>query len=258
MSRWDPDAYLRFEQERTQPSRDLVARIELSRPNAIVDIGCGPGTSTRVLREAWPEADVTGLDNSEDMIHKAQATYPAQKWVLADAARWQPDKAYDLVFANATLHWIPHHEQLLKRLFDAVKEGGVLAGQVPFNVESPLLKAVAGVSESPRWRELMRGSREQIFYRDETYYYDILSTLSDRIDMWMTTYLHVMESQESLLEWHSSTGLKVYLDRIQDDAGKLQFKNEILEACKADYPVRASGKVLFPFKRIFFAVYKAT
>ena len=90
MSRWDPNAYLKFEQERTQPSRDLVSRIGLRNPKAIIDIGCGPGNSTRVLRDAWPKAEIAGLDNSKEMIEKAQATYPEYKWILADAAEWQP------------------------------------------------------------------------------------------------------------------------------------------------------------------------
>jgi trans-aconitate 2-methyltransferase len=256
MSRWDPDSYLKFEHERTIPSHDLVARIDLSHPRAIVDIGCGPGNSTSVLRKAWPEADVTGLDNSKEMINKAQATFPGYKWILADVAEWQPDEKYDLVFSNATLHWIPNHERLLKHLFEAIEDGGAFAAQVPFNIESPLFRAIAAVSESPKWRNLMNGCSAQIFYRDEVYYYKMLSRLSSRVDMWTTTYIHIMESHQSLLEWYSSTGLKIYLERIEDDRGRRQFKTEILEACKAQYPVQSNGKILFPFKRIFFVAYK--
>ena len=116
MSGWNPDAYLKFEQERTQPSRDLVSRIRLSNLKVIVDIGCGPGNSTHVLRDAWPKAKVIGLDNSKEMINKAKATYPECEWILADAADWQPHQKYDLVFSNATLQWIPNHAMLLSAL----------------------------------------------------------------------------------------------------------------------------------------------
>jgi trans-aconitate 2-methyltransferase len=256
MSRWDPDAYLKFEQERTRPSRDLVARIGLRSPRSIVDIGCGPGNSTRVLAETWPEADVTGLDNSTEMIDKARAAYPGNRWILADAAERQPDETYDVVFSNAALQWIPSHERLLRHLFDATKEDGAVAVQVPFNTDSPLLQAIAAVSERPTWRDRLRGCSAQIFYRDEAYYYEIVSRLSSKVDMWTTTYIHVMESQQSLLEWYSSTGLKIYLERIEEEEGRLQFKAEILEACASKYPRQSNGKVLFPFKRIFFVAYK--
>ena len=256
MSRWDPDTYLKFEHERTIPSQDLVARIDLNDPKAIVDIGCGPGNSTNVLRTAWPQADVIGLDNSKEMIGKAQATYPGYKWILADAAVWQSDTKWDIVFSNATLQWIPNQAKVLKHLFDQIKGIGALAAQVPFNTDSALYKAIVTVSESQKWRDVMKGCGDQIFYRDEIYYYQIISQLSTRVDMWTTTYFHIMESHQSLLEWYSSTGLKMYLERIEDDTGKRQFKTEILEACKVNYPVQENGKILFPFKRVFFVAYK--
>ena len=126
-------------------------------PQAIVDIGCGPGNSTRVLRDAWPKAKIVGLDNSKEMIEKAQATYAEYKWILADAAEWQPSEKYDVVFSNATLQWIPNYGRLLPQLFDGIKKGGAIAVQVPFNIESPLLQAIATVSGSPKWRDLMHG-----------------------------------------------------------------------------------------------------
>ena len=120
MSKWDPDTYLRFEKERTLPSRDLAAKVELRDPKNIIDIGCGPGNSTNVLRAVWPKAKVAGLDNSEEMITKAEAKYPGNKWILADVANWRPIEKYDLVFSNATLQWIPDHKHVLRLLFDAL------------------------------------------------------------------------------------------------------------------------------------------
>ena len=145
---------------------------------------------------------------------------------------------------------------MLKHLFDQIKGAGALAAQVPFNTDSPLYKAIVTVSENRKWRDVMKGCSDQIFYRDEIYYYQILSQLSTRVDIWTTTYLHIMESHQSLLEWYSGTGLKMYLERIEDDAGRRQFKTEILEACKVNYPVQENGKILFPFKRVFFVAYK--
>ena len=65
---WDADQYLRFGDERTGAAADLVARIDLPRPESIVDLGCGPGNSTRLLRARWPRARVLGLDSSPEMI----------------------------------------------------------------------------------------------------------------------------------------------------------------------------------------------
>ena len=68
MPTWDADLYLQFGRERTQPAIDLVSRISVDSPRNVIDLGCGPGNSTEILRQRWPEAKITGLDSSEDMI----------------------------------------------------------------------------------------------------------------------------------------------------------------------------------------------
>jgi trans-aconitate 2-methyltransferase len=191
------------------------------------------------------------------MIKKAHATFPGGKWVLADATDWRSDDKYDLVFSNATLQWISDHEKLLRQLFDRINGNGALAAQVPFNIESPLYKALIAVSESSKWHNLMIGCSDQIFYRDEAYYYSLLSKLSTRVEMWMTTYFHIMETHQNLVDWYASTGMKMYLERIETEEKKRQFKAEILEACKPQYPFQPDGKILFPFQRLFFIAYKA-
>jgi trans-aconitate 2-methyltransferase len=256
MGQWNPDAYLRFEQERTLPSRDLAARIDLANPRTIVDIGCGPGNSTSVLGNAWPDAHVAGLDNSPEMIRKAQAAYPRYEWILADASAWQTSATFDLVFSNATLQWIPEHTRVLGGLFDRVNPGGALAVQVPYNLDSPLYKALVSVSKNGRWHDMMRGCSDQILYADENHYYEILSPLSKRLEMWRTTYIHIMESHQSLIDWYSSTGMRMYLDRLDTEEKRRAFTDEILETCREQYPFQRDGKILFPFQRLFFVACK--
>lgn len=71
MERWNAEQYLKFESQRTQPAIDLAARIPLEHPQKIIDIGCGPGNSMAVLEKRFPDAEVLGLDVSEDMLKKA-------------------------------------------------------------------------------------------------------------------------------------------------------------------------------------------
>jgi trans-aconitate 2-methyltransferase len=256
VNRWDPERYLKLEYERTMPSYDLAAHIDLTDPRRIVDIGCGPGNSTKVLMSRWPTAEMTGLDNSEDMIAKARATYPGVTWILADAAKWTTESKYDIVFSNATLQWLPNHKALVKQLFDQVEDNGVLAVQVPTNNESPLHKSLIAISERPEWKDRMVGCQGQIVYHDEAFYYSILSTLTARLELWTTTYLHIIENHQSLIEWYSSTGMKAFLARLKTDEEKGRLRNQVLEMCKSQYPVQKDGKIIFPFKRVFFIAWK--
>jgi trans-aconitate 2-methyltransferase len=256
VNRWQPESYLKFEYERTIPSHDLAGHIDLTNPKSIIDIGCGPGNSTKVLMSRWPTTEMTGLDNSEDMIAKAKATHQKVRWILADAAKWTTAEKYDIVFSNATLQWIPNHRVLVKQLFDMVRDNGVLAVQVPANNESPLHKSLIAVSERPEWKESMVGCKNQIVYHDETFYYSILSLLTTRLEIWITTYLHIMGNHQGLIEWYSSTGMKTYLAQLKTDEEKERFKNQVLELCKSQYPVQNNRNIIFPFKRLFFVAWK--
>ena len=257
MSTWNPDLYLRYADERTRPSYDLAARIDLPNPRRIVDIGCGPGNSTRVLRETWPHAEILGLDNSPEMIEKARAAYPDENWIMADAATWETDERYDLVFSNAALQWMSDHNTLIPALFDRVAPGGALAAQVPSNRESPLQQAIVEVAGRPRWRDVTAGCDRSLLYLPADYYYDRLAPVAARFDLWRTIYYHVLDSHQDMIEWSSSTAMRPYLDWLADDAEREAFRNEVREVCEPYYPLRSDGKVLFPFNRIFFIAYKA-
>ncbi len=256
MTDWNPQQYLKFRNERTQPSIDLVARIIINDPETIIDIGCGPGNSTQILHGRWPNADIVGLDNSHKMIEKAREDYPGQKWMVGDAGSLNTNQMYDIVFSNATLQWIPNHDVLMPRLFSAVKQNGVLAVQVPANNESPLHKELLSVAKSHKWGGYTSGCETLLTYHNVDYYYDLLISLTKNLDIWETTYYHVLESHQALLEWYSSTGMKPFLERLPDDAARAEFEKQILIQCKSFYPIQTNGKILYPFKRLFFTAKK--
>jgi len=253
--RWQPAVYLKFGRERTQPSVDLASRVELDRVERIVDVGCGPGNSTAVLRARWPCAHVTGMDSSPEMIERARADYPQGEWTVADIREWNGDPGFQVVFSNATLHWIPDHASLIPRLFGLVAPGGVVAAQVPAIHDSPVHQAARRVSESEKWSPVLSGSAETLTYHPESFYYEHLSRHSSRVELWHTIYYHIMGSHQEIIEWYSSSGLKAYLSRLASEAEKARFKQEVLAACRGDYPALPDGKILFPFKRLFMVAY---
>jgi trans-aconitate 2-methyltransferase len=258
MGDWDPDSYLRFADERTQPSTDLVSRIGLESPGKIVDIGCGPGNSTRTLRRRWPESGILGLDYSEAMIAKARQDYPDQRWEVGDAAAFDAREEYDLVFSNATLQWIPNHEDLVPRLFRGVKRGGALAVQIPMFKTMPVNLAIEAVAERPEWRPYTGRCAELFTFHAAAFYYDLLSSLAGKLDLWETSYIHVLDSHSALLDFCRSTALRPYHAGLPSDESRSRFDEELVAEFGRRYALQRDGKLLFPFIRLFFIGYKAS
>jgi len=256
MPEWDAITYLQFANERTRPSLDLVQRIGLPDPRRIIDLGCGPGNSTEVLRRRWPKAEVIGLDSSPKMIESARAAWPEHQWILADAAAWTAGEPFDLVFTNAMLQWLPDHARLLPWLFEQVAPGGALAAQLPAHYELPMHREIVEVSRDAAWDGRMHAASNALTKLPASFYYDTLQPLGARIDLWETIYYHEVPGPEALIEWFRGTGMRPFLEALSSDQERAQFETMLLKRYITSYPRRPSGLVLFPFRRLFFVAYR--
>lgn len=249
---WDPSTYLKFKNERTQPAIDLAQHIAINHPKSIIDLGCGPGNSTRILSAKWPDAKIVAIDSSPEMIKKAKSGNDTISWITADIEHYDDSNKYDIVFSNATLQWIMNHKDLLPKLFRMTTNDGILAVQVPLNQNSPLHQAVVSVSKSTKWAHYSSHCEKLLNYQSSSYYYDILSRLTNSFEIWETTYIHILENHYALIEWYKTTGMRPFLNVLPDDTSRAQFENEVLSVCQRDYSLQKDGKLLFPFRRLFF------
>ena len=253
MSDWQPNLYLEFGKERTQPSIDLVTRIHIENPKRILDVGCGPGNSTNVLKARWSNVEIIGVDNSEAMIDQAKAKYPEMEWLCADASgNLSALGSFDVVFSNAAIQWIPKQESLLTKLFGMLNKGGVLAVQVPYTEFMPINTEIKKLTTTEKWKNYFTDMTSTHSIHTANSYYNMLCNLSEDIDLWETRYFHVMNTHADIVKWYSSTGLRPYSNCLKDSNTNAEFINEYENALKAAYPVQSNGKILFPFTRIFF------
>jgi trans-aconitate 2-methyltransferase len=252
---WDPAQYLRFAGERLRPALDLLAQVPLAAPAHVVDLGCGAGNVTAILRQRFPEADVVGVDGSVEMLEKARAGTPGCRFEQADFFRWHPREAPDLIYSNAALHWVDGHALLFPRLLSFLAPGGVLAIQMPAMHDTPLRRLPYEIAANGPWADCLRGIASAPGIPSAMEYWDMLHPHVALLDMWQTTYLHALAGENAVMEWASGSSLRPFLDMLPDEQ-KGAFRQAYADATRPHYPRRADGTTLLPFHRLFMVARK--
>lgn len=250
MVEWNPAQYLLFSEERVRPALDLMARVPTPRPARIVDLGCGAGNVTTILKHRFPEADVLGIDSSAAMLEKARDAAPNCRFAQADIAAWEPETTPDLVFSNAALHWTSEHETLFPRLLGLVARGGCLAVQMPAMHDAPLRALQYEVAAEGPWADHLRGIGSAPPILEAGIYWDLLRPRAASLDIWETIYLHPLQGEDAVVQWAMGTSLRPFLDALPA-AEREAFRNAYAEAVRPHYPRRQDGTTLLPFRRLF-------
>jgi trans-aconitate 2-methyltransferase len=254
---WNPALYKQFESERTRPARDLLANVPLAEAAHVVDLGCGPGNSTELLRQRFPEASILGTDSSEAMLGSARQRLPDCRFEQSDVSEWQPAVPPDLIFANAVFQWLPNHERLLPRLMSTLAPGGVLALQVPDNLDEPSHRLMRDVATEGPWADSIGDvSRLRAALLSPSEYYDLIARSGAQVEIWRTTYQHPMNSPAAIVDWLKATGLRPFLDPLSDqqrDEFLIEYQARVARA----YPAQVDGRSLLAFPRLFLVARRA-
>lgn len=250
MTTWSAAQYVKFEDERTRPARELLARVPLASVASAVDIGCGPGNSTELIAVRYPAAKIIGVDSSAEMLVAARQRLPAATFAEADAATWSPSAPVDLIFANAVFQWVPDHIEVVARLMGSLRPGGAIALQVPDNQQEPSHVAMRATAAEGAWAAKFKTPIAREVIPPVEAYYDRLAPISAHVDIWRTIYHHVLADIPAIVEWVKGTGLRPFLDRL-DAAERPAFIAAYQAKLAEAYPARIDGRVLFRFPRLF-------
>ena len=257
---WNPGQYHRFSDHRLRPALELLGRVPLINASLVYDLGCGSGNVTRVIAERFAGARVAGVDLSSHMLAKAAETPGRIEWIRADIAQWEPERAPErapeVIYSNAALHWVDDHATLFPRLFGFVAPGGCLAVQMPlsFSMTSHVLMretlADGGVDGSALGDASLAAAVARKWVLDAGEYYDLLAPEAESVDVWETEYLQRLEGEDPVLEWVRATGLRPILNGLQATERE-RFIEVYRERLRRAYPRRAGGHTLYPFRRLF-------
>lgn len=249
---WDPDAYGRFRDLRLRPALDLLAKVPpLPERGKIVDLGCGNGAVGEALSYRFPKRKLVGIDSSEAMLKRAASTGAYHRCDLADISTWAPNKPPAMIFSNAALHWLPDHAVLFPRLVGFMREGGVLAVQMPAQQSAPSHRILRDLAQEmfpdrfdfTGWVPPVAAAVD---------YAQMLAPFG-KIDIWSTEYLQEMAptpDAHPVRRFTESTAMRPFLTQLGDTEAHVLIER-YETALERVYPQRADGSVFFPFRRLF-------
>ena len=247
---WNPQQYLKFSGHRLRPALDLLMRIPDFAVHSIADLGAGAGNVTKMIKERWPDAAVTAVEGSAEMVATGKKEAPQVEWQHADLAAWHPAQRYDLIYSNAALHWLPDHDKLFPSLIARLQPGGILAVQMPRNFEALSHTLIAETALNGPWRAKLEHLVTPPPVQGPAFYHELLARGSENRDIWETEYLQILEGENPVKEWTKGTWLMRYLDVLQGEE-KTAFEAAYGERVARAYPRNSAGKTLFPFRRLF-------
>jgi trans-aconitate 2-methyltransferase len=249
---WSAAQYVTFEDERTRPVRDLLAALPPIEARAAIDLGCGPGNSTEVLAARSPKAAVRGLDSSPDMIAAARRRLPRVQFAIGGIDGWNDAGPFDVILANAVLHWLPNHAALLPALVGRLASGGGLAIQMPDNLDVPAHRLMRAIAADGPWAPTLTGaSATRTPLGSADWYYELLRPFCSRVDVWRTTYYHPLPGgAAAIVEWFKGSGLRPFLEPL-DAPSRAAYLERYTDAVARAYPPLPDGSVLLPFPRLF-------
>ncbi len=255
---WDPGQYERFATERAEPFWDLVDLVGRATPSPAaieraVDLGCGTGELTAAMGERLGIADLVGIDSSPAMLARAAAqTRPGVRFAAGDLAAWTSDGDHDLVLANASLHWVPDHPEVLARWWAALAPGGQLAVQVPANADHPSHLLAAEVGADEPFRSAMGGTappdpvaRHVLAPERYAALLDALGAVRQTVRL--QVYGHRLAGAADVVEWVKGTSLTrifAVLPAALHDAYVAEYRRRLVAALGDQHPY------FYPFKRI--------
>lgn len=248
---WDPTQYHKFQAERSAPFFDLLALVEI-RPNLkVVDLGCGTGELTQQLAAALPNSNVTGIDNSAQMLEKA-ASLSSPNLSFEQGDQSQLTGEWDLIISNAALHWSENHSELIPRLYERLAPGGQIAAQVPSNHNHISHQIYRETASEEMFKFILNGfQRYAPVLSIDDYARILFNCGAENIVVFEKVYAHILEDSDAVVEWISGTALVPYFERLGEY--KDEFVRVIREKMHAAMPDRP---VFYPFRRTFFSARK--
>ncbi len=255
---WNPEQYEKFKDERKRPFFDLMSLVKPQPDMRVADLGCGTGEPTETLHRFFQARETVGFDNSGAMLEKAEVLAgDGLRFEKSDIETFATESEsflaygqFDLIFSNAALHWVDHHEELLRCLTTAVAEGGQIAVQVPANHHHQSHIIADEIANESPFREALEGYIRDNPLLEPEQYAVLLHKLGYKEQIVrLQVYAHSLDSRENVVEWVKGTRLTDYQKRMPEEMYELfleRYRERLMPRLEETRPF------LYTYNRILF------
>jgi trans-aconitate methyltransferase len=251
---WDPADYAANSSPQLAWAREQIARLDLQGDERLLDVGCGDGRITAELAGLVPRGIVVGVDSSPAMIAFAQdrfrtREYPNLAFALMEATRLDFRQPFDLIFSNATLHWIKAHAAFLRAAARNLRPGGRLIVSCGGRGNAQdVFAAVRGRMRMKRWRDYFRKLKAPYFFHRPEDYERWLSRCGFRPTRLGLFPKDTAFTAGELAAWLRTTWLP-YTQRVPGSARE-EFIADVVDRYLTRHPPNAAGRTLVRMVRL--------
>jgi trans-aconitate 2-methyltransferase len=230
----------------------IISEFRLAGTESVLDLGCGDGKLTENLADLVPAGHVTGIDGSEGMIQVANARARNNlSFMIMDIDELQLDRKFDLIFSNATLHWIKDHNKLWTGIIKILNPGGL----VRFNFAaagncSTLIRVLTEAMASGEFRDLFADFKWPWYMPSIEDYLIILKEFEfTDCRVWGENEDRLFQTKEDLIGWIDQPSIVPFLKYISSESRKKLFRDYVVRRMLEE-TARPDGGFFETFRRI--------
>ncbi len=245
---WNAKDYAKHSVAQQTWARELIAKLKLCGHESVLDIGCGEGKITAEMAGYVPDGSIVGIDSSIEMVNLAQESFPKEKYPnlsfqVIDAKNLPFRERFDIVFSNATLHWIRDHRTVIAGIQYSLKPGGRILLQMGGKGNAASILSVMD--------ELIKQDEWKSYFSDFTFSYGFYSP--EEYTLWINEAgLHSIrielipkimsyDHRDGLTGWVRTTWLP-YLERVPEEKRE-DFITRLIDKYIEEHPLDHEGKV---------------
>lgn len=252
---WNAEDYEKHSLGQQKWAKELLAKLNLKGTEKILDLGCGDGKITVEIAKRLNSGSVVGVDNSSAMIDLATRHYPTNKYPnlsfkVMDATNLTFEEYFDVIFSNATLHWVKNHKPVVDGLYRSLKPNGKILLQMGGKGNAAtILQIIEELQTSDEWEKYFTNFEFPYGFLSVEEYEMLLNTSGfsiNRVELIPKDMVH--DGIIGLEGWIRTTWLP-YTKQIPEEK-TAQFISSISAKYIKRIPIDSNGKVHVSMIRI--------